>query len=408
MSRPPAALLGFALAVAPALALGGACRGARLSAAAETRTDGQRRRAAPAARAPRATRPAPTARPGAKRLPRIDVHTHIAPDGIARAVRLMDEWGIDGVRQPVGHVPGAAAQHARDAAGGGGQERRAHRRVHHADFRLVRRADRTTARRWPSSSTEAQRLGAIGLKITKGLGLGYPARRRRAPAGRRRSRASTRCSSGPASWACRSRSTAAIPRRSGSRPRPTTSAGTSCRPTPSGRSTASRRPVLGGALRRVRAARRAPPQDDLHRRPLRQRPRGSRQRRRACSTATPTSSSTPRRACPRSAATRRTRCGASSSKYQDRILFGTDTGVGADQDDMMYGSNGADAADARGRGPLLHADLALLRDARPPVREPDPHPGPLEDRRRRPAGVDPAQDLLRQRRARPALEAARP
>ena len=28
-------------------------------------------------------------------------------------------------------------------------------------------------------------------------------------------------------------------------------------------------------------------------------------------------------------------------KYQDRILFGTDTGVGASQDDMMYGSNGA-------------------------------------------------------------------
>jgi predicted TIM-barrel fold metal-dependent hydrolase len=27
-------------------------------------------------------------------------------------------------------------------------------------------------------------------------------------------------------------------------------------------------------------------------------------------------------------------------KYQDRILFGTDTGVGPSQDDMMYGSNG--------------------------------------------------------------------
>jgi predicted TIM-barrel fold metal-dependent hydrolase len=29
-------------------------------------------------------------------------------------------------------------------------------------------------------------------------------------------------------------------------------------------------------------------------------------------------------------------------KYQDRILFGTDTGVGPDQEDMMYGSNGAE------------------------------------------------------------------
>jgi predicted TIM-barrel fold metal-dependent hydrolase len=29
-------------------------------------------------------------------------------------------------------------------------------------------------------------------------------------------------------------------------------------------------------------------------------------------------------------------------KYQDRILFGTDTGIGGSQDEMMYGSNGAD------------------------------------------------------------------
>ncbi len=29
-------------------------------------------------------------------------------------------------------------------------------------------------------------------------------------------------------------------------------------------------------------------------------------------------------------------------KYQDRVLFGTDTGVSSDPVDMMYGSNGAD------------------------------------------------------------------
>ena len=40
-----------------------------------------------------------------------------------------------------------------------------------------------------------------------------------------------------------------------------------------------RRPLLAGALRRVRAPRGAPPEDHLHRRPLRRRPRGSRQRR---------------------------------------------------------------------------------------------------------------------------------
>jgi predicted TIM-barrel fold metal-dependent hydrolase len=30
------------------------------------------------------------------------------------------------------------------------------------------------------------------------------------------------------------------------------------------------------------------------------------------------------------------------TKYQDRVLFGTDTGVGESQEEMMYGSNGAD------------------------------------------------------------------
>ena len=95
------------------------------------------------------------------------------------------------------------------------------------------------------------------------------------------------------------------------------------------------------------------------------------------------------------------------AKYQDRVLFGTDTGIGADDDDMMYGSNGAERAHARRRGPLLHVDLALLRDARPPVREPDADPGPLEDRRRRPARLGAAQDLLRERGPRAALAAAR-
>jgi hypothetical protein len=30
------------------------------------------------------------------------------------------------------------------------------------------------------------------------------------------------------------------------------------------------------------------------------------------------------------------------TKYQDRILLGTDTGISSTQDEMMYGSNGAD------------------------------------------------------------------
>ena len=94
-------------------------------------------------------------------------------------------------------------------------------------------------------------------------------------------------------------------------------------------------------------------------------------------------------------------------KYQDRILFGTDTGIGADQDQMMYGSNGAEPADPRRRSPLLHRDLALLPDPGPPDREPHPHPGPLENRRHRAAGDGPAQALFRQCGPGPALETNR-
>jgi len=66
-------------------------------------------------------------------------------------------------------------------------------------------------------------------------------------------------------------------------------------------------------------------------------------------------------------------------KYQDRILFGTDLGVAAEQDGMMYGSNGANPAHLGGRGALLHLDLALLRDARQAVRKSHAYSGALED-----------------------------
>ncbi len=175
MSRPMARLLAVALAVAPALAFGGACRGARLSAAAETRTDGAASTAAPA---PHAATGDTTARPGARRLPRIDVHMHLAPDGISRTVRLMDEWGIDGGVNLSGMYPGPPrnmleTQLAAAAKSGG--------RIGvfaNADFRLVRvRPDYGAA--MAEMLDESKKLGAIGLKIPKGLGLGYPAPDRR-------------------------------------------------------------------------------------------------------------------------------------------------------------------------------------------------------------------------------------
>jgi len=123
--------------------------------------------ASPGAAAAAAPRPAP-------RFHRIDVHTHIAPDGIERAVRLMDQWGIDGMVNLSGMHPGPPSN-ALERQLAAAQE--AHGRIAvftTPDFRLVmRRADYGAA--MADQLSEARRMGAIGLKITKGLGLGYRA-----------------------------------------------------------------------------------------------------------------------------------------------------------------------------------------------------------------------------------------
>src|SRR6185295_3878295 len=112
-------------------------------------------------------------------LPRIDVHMHIGPDAIPRAVRLMDEWGIDGAVNLSGMSPSPpqnplAIQLAAAAKSDG--------RVvvfANADFRLVRvRPDYGVA--MAAMLAESRRMGAIGLKIPKGLGLGYPTADRKA------------------------------------------------------------------------------------------------------------------------------------------------------------------------------------------------------------------------------------
>jgi predicted TIM-barrel fold metal-dependent hydrolase len=113
--------------------------------------------------------------PPGHRFHRIDVHTHIAPDGVEHAVRLMNEWGIDGVVNLSGMYPGPPRnplerQLAAAAESGG--------RIAvftTPDFKLVRRRPTDYGVAMADQLTEAHRLGAIGLKITKGLGLGYPA-----------------------------------------------------------------------------------------------------------------------------------------------------------------------------------------------------------------------------------------
>ncbi len=118
---------------------------------------------------------APAAAPPPARAPhpkRIDVHTHISPDGIDRALKLMSEWGIDGMVNLSGMHPGPP-RHALEtqlAAAARSDGRIAVFTT--PDFRAIRaRKDWGVA--LAEQLTEARRAGAIGLKISKGLGLGF-------------------------------------------------------------------------------------------------------------------------------------------------------------------------------------------------------------------------------------------
>ena len=200
--------------------------------------------------------------------------------------------------QPVGHVSRAAAQHARDAAGGGGQERRPHRRVRQRRLPAGARA----AGLRQGDGRDARRVEAAGrdrAQDPQGPGPGLSGGRPAAPAAGRRPRARPAVrEGGRAGHADRDphrRSQGVL--EAGQRP--TTSAGTSCRRTPSGRSTASRcrrgsssTTRSSGAWRGTRRATSSPCTSATTRR--------TRSASRRCSTSTPTSISTPRRACPRS------------------------------------------------------------------------------------------------------------
>ena len=130
----------------------------------------------PAASAPVGAADAPASPPGPapRRFHRIDVHTHISPDGVANAVRLMNEWGIDGMVNLSGMHPGPPHHALERQLAAAGQSGGRIAVFTTPDFKLVRtRPDYGIA--MADQLSEARRLGAIGLKITKGLGLGYPA-----------------------------------------------------------------------------------------------------------------------------------------------------------------------------------------------------------------------------------------
>jgi predicted TIM-barrel fold metal-dependent hydrolase len=154
--RPgPALTSTLALALASCLALAPACRGQRPAATA-----------GPGAGAAAQSKP--------RRLPRIDVHTHIGPDGIERARALMTRWGIDGVVNLSGMYPGPPREMLETqlaAAKGAGGRIAVFANV---DFMRAIRMHREYGKYLAGQLEQAKQLGAIGLKIPKGLGLGYP------------------------------------------------------------------------------------------------------------------------------------------------------------------------------------------------------------------------------------------
>ena len=129
-----------------------------------------RRAAAPAATP---TTPAPTGA-AKRRYRRIDVHTHIGPDGIARAVRLMNEWGIDGVVNLSGMHPGPPREMLETQLAAAATARRTHRRVHDAQLQArahaqqgLRRGDgRPSSRRGSASARAASRSRRASASVT--------------------------------------------------------------------------------------------------------------------------------------------------------------------------------------------------------------------------------------------------
>ena len=145
-----------ALAMVVALVAGSACGCRRSTSAGKSE----------------ATTAKPTPRP---RLPRIDVHTHVSPEGLERALVIMNQWGIDGMVNLSGGTPGPPKHRLEGqlemARASGGRI---------AVFTNVSfvRAVRTRPDYGVALAEElrlAKEMGAIGLKIPKGLGLGYPA-----------------------------------------------------------------------------------------------------------------------------------------------------------------------------------------------------------------------------------------
>ena len=115
----------------------------------------------------RGDRPARKGPPPSRRI--VDVHTHIDPRGIDHAVDLFDRRGIAVAVNLSGGAPGAGLEEQLAAAA-----RHPGRVIVFASPRWgLARTGPDYGRRMASELERAHSLGARGLKISKGLGLGY-------------------------------------------------------------------------------------------------------------------------------------------------------------------------------------------------------------------------------------------
>jgi predicted TIM-barrel fold metal-dependent hydrolase len=111
----------------------------------------------------------------ARRLPRIDVHTHVGPDGIPRALALMDRWGIDGIVNLSGMYPGPPRNMLEMQLQAAASAKGRVAVFANVDFvRGVRLHPTDYGTFLAEQLVEAKARGAVGLKIPKALGLGYP------------------------------------------------------------------------------------------------------------------------------------------------------------------------------------------------------------------------------------------
>ena len=114
--------------------------------------------------------PSPAARtPAPRRYRRIDVHTHIGPDGIPRAVRLMDEWGIDGAINLSGMYPGPPRQMLETQLAAAQRSGGRIAVFANANFRLVG-MQRDYGRAMAEQLGESRRLGALGMPVAIHVG----------------------------------------------------------------------------------------------------------------------------------------------------------------------------------------------------------------------------------------------